>query len=351
MHKSYQKTVAILITCALIGALLCLPVSAVTSNVYSISIAQPPVGEEYGYIEVLGKLNGGGYAAYTFVYTITSGDTAVNWTNSYYLDVDATSSTLTFRAIGDGYDDDPWLSMYYVDSGGAIVYKGVTKDKITATFSLGIAGIHYYGNIEYDANALPSNSVDFTVNYGTDALAYEKLSSILAVLQNNNQAVIDNANQNAADIQQNADQNASDIQQNDDENTQSIIDNQNELAEQEKQEITDSGNQATDAAGEIPNESDGFIDALGTFVSTMSTTDTDCSITFPAIKIPSIAGIPAATLSEEKEVDFEAAIGLIPSDIMKLIQALMTIALIVFCFKELYDTISEALTRKKANEG
>lgn len=179
-------------------------------------------------------------------------------------------------------------------------------------------------------------------NYNTD--------KIISNADKNASDIQANADKNADEIQANADKNASQIQQNQDKNTQSIIDNQNDLYEQEKQEISDAGNQATDAADNIPDKSGGFIDALGTFVKTMSTTSTECKMTFPQIKVPAVPMLwSEKVLSEENEVDISAAVGLIPEKIMKLIQAITTIALIVFCFKEFYDTISEALTRKKAS--
>ncbi|MBQ8740617.1 MAG: hypothetical protein IJY79_03600, partial [Clostridia bacterium] len=197
----------------------------------------------------------------------------------------------------------------------------------------------YGGQFTYTVNSNTTTTMYLCSGYNSTVAVLQGFSVWFDIQPNSEtQDIIDNQNSNTqAEIDA------------DKENTQAIIDNQNELAEQEKQEITDSGNQATDAGDSIPNESDGFIDALGTFVDTMSTTSTECSLTFPAIKIPEFAGIPATTLSEESVVDISAAVGLIPENIMKLIQAITTIGLIVFCFKELYDTISEALTSKKAN--
>ena len=80
----------------------------------------------------------------------------------------------------------------------------------------------------------------------------------------------------------------------------------------------------------------------------MSTSDTACKISMPAIAVPELQGlIPASVLSAESEVDFSQAVGLMPDSILKLVQALTTIALIIFCFKELYNTIEYVLTLKK----
>lgn len=339
MHKSYKKTIAILVACALIGALFCFSVSADTGDFFIVPIAKPPASDNMGYVEVLARDLAGNLFVEVYIFTLSTSTVTNNGgydaTDAYVL-FSCNEHNLYFYPDSIGGRADIDLSLYYVGSNGSFSYLGrVTDSTITASFGSTLVGMHIYGDVSISNTV---GTTPFTVVYGEDAASYNTLLSILSVLQNNNQDIIANDNQNAQDIQDNQDK-----------NTQSIIDNQNDLAEQEKNEIQSSGNQATDAMDSIPNESEGFINALGTFVSTMSTTDTSCSITFPAIKTPSFAGIPGATLSEEYEVDFAAAISLIPSDIMKLIRALTTIALIVFCFKELYDTISEALTRKKAS--
>jgi len=122
--------------------------------------------------------------------------------------------------------------------------------------------------------------------------------------------------------------------------------------DKEKDEAQSSGNSASEDVGAVmPNDSAGFSNALENFVQAMSTTETECKLSFPALKIPALEGLfPETVLSEESEVTFSKIIALIPEAIMAIIRALTTIGLIVYCFKELYDTISEALTRRKANE-
>lgn len=345
MHKSHKKTVTILIVFILMSLFCCVPVFAANA-IANMSISQPNVSDDFSYIEV--SCYDSSSAQYYHYVILISVVKTTNSTNSSEGDLFLTvsnSKSLSYSCL----DGDYSVSAVAVSSLGTIWNKSPVNGRISHSFEHPIVSIIPYGRISYnDIATYNTKTVDFV--YGADNVSTNLLKSILSVLQNqSNSDIVANQNQNAQDIQDNADKNASDIQQNDDENTQAIIDNQNQIAEQEKQEISSSGNSATDAADTIPNESEGFINALGLFVNTMSTTDTSCSITFPAIKLPSIAGMPAATLSEEREVDFEDAIGLIPNDVMKLVQAFTTIALIVFCFKELYDTISEALTRKKAN--
>lgn len=135
---------------------------------------------------------------------------------------------------------------------------------------------------------------------------------------------------------------------NQDKNTQAIIDNQNEIQENERNEANTTGDDGVDEITSfIPNDSDGFINALGDLVDAMSYNGTECNWTIPSVSIPKIDGImPSIKLWDELEIPFEYWIGKIPSAIMTLIRSLLTIALIIYCFKELYSIISYVLTLK-----
>jgi hypothetical protein len=154
------------------------------------------------------------------------------------------------------------------------------------------------------------------------------------------QDIIDNQNSNTqAEIEADRD------------NTQSIIDNQNQLAEQEKNEIQQSGDEATEGAENVPNQSDGFINALDNLVSALSYNGTECKWTLPQVKMPQIANIvPEMVLIEQQDIDFGVWVQKMPSNILSLIQAVCTGALIVYCFKELYGTISYVFTLKGGGE-
>ena len=137
----------------------------------------------------------------------------------------------------------------------------------------------------------------------------------------------------------------------DKENTQDIIDNQNQLAEQEKNEIQQSGDEGTKGAENVPNESDGFINSISKLVRALSYNGTECKWTLPQVKIPQIANIvPEISLIEQQDIDFGEWVQKMPSNILRLIQAVCTCALIVYCFKELYGTISYVLTLKGGSE-
>lgn len=152
---------------------------------------------------------------------------------------------------------------------------------------------------------------------------------------------------------------SADIINNQNENTDKIIENQNEnadkeiqaekdLYEQEKQEAEQSGDDSVDGAlSAMPNDSDGIIDSFGSFIGTMLHTNTDCTIDFPALKTPAIGGLPSYTLSEKQPVNFNEFEEVIPKSILLIVRALLTIALIIFCYKELYSTIQYVVSLKK----
>ena len=118
--------------------------------------------------------------------------------------------------------------------------------------------------------------------------------------------------------------------------------------EQEKQEASSGGQDAADQlAGAIPDQSQGFMDAIQDLVSSMSYDGTEAKMTFPSITLPAIPGVmPSYKLSEPYDVDFGVWIQRMPEKLMRLVQVLGTLALVVYSFKELYGMISYAMTLK-----
>lgn len=109
-----------------------------------------------------------------------------------------------------------------------------------------------------------------------------------------------------------------------------------------------SGNDAVDGImGGIENKGTGFFNSLGNLISAMSYSGTDCKWQFPALYIPEIEGVIDRTaLTSELDIDFEYWIDEIPQNIMSVVRAVLTIALIIFCFKELYGILSYVFTLK-----
>lgn len=169
------------------------------------------------------------------------------------------------------------------------------------------------------------NNINYFGAFVLDIVSNTSTGQILENQQQNTQSIIDNQNSN----------------------TQDIIDNQNALAEQEKGEIQQSGDQATDSVDDVPDQSQGFISALGDLVTALSYNGTECKWTLPQVKMPQIANIvPEMTLIEQQDIDFGVWVQKMPSNILTLIQYVCSGALIVYCFKELYGAISYVLTLK-----
>lgn len=126
------------------------------------------------------------------------------------------------------------------------------------------------------------------------------------------------------------------------------IDGLHEQIEQENQQIEDTGSNSPDALqGVIENKGPGFFEAMGSLITSLSYNGTEAKWKMPAIYIPEIKGVIARKeLLFEQDIDFGFWVEKIPTSILSIIRALFTIALIIYCFKELYDTVQYVLTLK-----
>ena len=373
-----KKIIIFLLSAVVLLSCVCIPASASAGYPFTIPYSQPQVTDHSCYLEVLIRDYSGSYSV-----MVVNVESIQNSSENTAFTVDIKEKSLTITALGDeplGDSLPEYISIgciftsgahnFYMAEYGADGLASWTLDYTGSAYTSHIENIHVYGA---QLRGTPYSSTTFAVLYSDTANSFQELQRIYNSIQSlgsessaikeyvssiyySNIRIEEKLNlinkylgTLSTDIIQNQDENTDKITQNDDENTQAIIDNQNQIQENEKTEIENSGGSAADnAAGSIPNKSQGFMDSIKSFVSTMSTTSTVCSLTFPAIKIPGIEGLfPETVLSDEMEITFSDAIRMIPEAIMKIIQAVTTIGLIVYCFKELYSTISEALTRKK----
>ncbi len=123
-----------------------------------------------------------------------------------------------------------------------------------------------------------------------------------------------------------------------------------EVQENEKEESNSQGNASVDALESvIPDKSEGFINGMSSLISAMSYNGTEAKWMFPELYIPEIPGVINKTqlTDSEMEIDFGYWVQQMPSDVLELIRIVLTIALVIYCFKELYGTISYVLTLKK----
>lgn len=126
-----------------------------------------------------------------------------------------------------------------------------------------------------------------------------------------------------------------------------------EKDEKDKEVATQQGTSSTSQGMEaIENKGDGFKSSLGGLVSKMNYSGTDCSWQFPEVRLPQIDGVmDSKVLIRSQVIDFGQWINAIPSGILLLVQSLLTVALIVYCFKEFYGTIEYVLTMRKGGVG
>lgn len=130
--------------------------------------------------------------------------------------------------------------------------------------------------------------------------------------------------------------------------TDAIVDAIENQGKQEEDAANQQGQESIDdATSAIPDNSAGFIAGINALASSMAYTGTDAKWNFPAIKMPAISGVmDELVLSDNMEIDFSYWVQNLPSNILQVVQIICTVALIVYCFKEVYSLISYALTQK-----
>lgn len=320
----FKKTA---LSCVLILLLLIAPsVTALADTLsFYMPFSVPQLTDNSGYIELLYNKTDGTQDVQVIGWSIYS--TEPNY--SSYVDINITSNSVSFQPIAIGNGVGVFVSYRLIQDGNQNQYAEIMTENFTSNYSMSnLVAYKVYGNYRQIHSSVGYS--DFVVSYGGNVainLQLDKIIELLTGASSGTQDIIDNQNQN----------------------TQDIIDNQNQLQENEKTEAGSTGNSTSDElASVIPNDSEGFINSLGSFVGAMSTTATDCNIKIPQLKLPSVAGItPETVLIEEQYFNLGSMFNIVPVQIMTLLRALLDIALVVFCFKELYGVIEYVLTLRK----
>ena len=114
-----------------------------------------------------------------------------------------------------------------------------------------------------------------------------------------------------------------------------------ELQEQEKNEASSVGDESAQELIElIPDNSQGFIDGLGSFVEALKYDGTAAVLTLPAVSIPAIDGLfPETKLMDEQQIDFEYWVNFMPEVLLIIVRSLFDVAVVIFCFKEFTELI------------
>lgn len=330
MSKIKKTIITFFIVSLLSVIFVVMPVSA-SSNVYTIDFQKPTVNDYNAYIEVLFKKQNNEKVVQVYTFSVIGQSTPNNNpsgpdTSDYILT--ATSSNLHLRVVN--YPKEFKFVSTWIRSDTNVydvyTYSKGSVQEMNLWFETGwtVLSVKGYGNITY--NSLDNGINDFTVVYGENSAIYNILKGVEIATQNNTDQVIEN----------------------DDKNTQAIIDNQNQIQQNEKNETQTQGEDSVnDVSGAIEDKSSGFVSAIGNLVNSMSYNGTACAWKFPALKLPAIDGVMGEIkLTDEKPIDFEYWVNKIPSNVLLLVRSLLTIALIVYCFKELYNTIAYVLTLK-----
>lgn len=340
-----KKIVVFIISIILLLSCICIPVSA--SSIYQLPVNQPRTDNQSGYIEYIVRNSDGTLMPFVTFWQLNCDNMKANGETDVFplVDVVVNYSGIFLSCTLSQYDSS--LGSLFTFSGGSVNSAGgynYWSDDFVSDFTISrvayegtVVGFKIYGNgTLIDTNI--NNDIKWNMSYSETSVLYEAIMSLAQASANS-----------SGSITQNATDNANKIQQNQDENTDKIIDNQNQLQENEKNEAQNSGSGgADDVSSAVPDKSAGFTSALSLFVQSMSTTDTKCEISIPAFIVPKLEGLlPEVKLLDEQKLDFSFALSLIPSAIMALVQALTTIALIVFSFKELYGTIEYVLTLRR----
>lgn len=316
------------LSCLIVLILLIVPTvtTFAASTELILPFTRPYLTGNNGYIELMFRNSSGTEWTHVIgweIYDTSSSD------NETYMDISLENGYLYFYPVipsGEGV----FVTYRATSSGQYAQYPKIyTGPGISTGF--GVADLYayrVYGNTR-TLNISGLTNYDFTVVYSNENSILVRLDEIIGLLTNN-----------------------SDIIENQDKNTQEIIDNQNQLQENEKIEAGNTGNSSSDQlTSVIPNDSEGFTNSLNSLLGAMSTTATDCNIKIPELKLPNIAGItPEAVLLEQQYFDLGSMFNIIPIQIMTLLRALFDIALVVFCFKELYSTIEYVLTLRKGGD-
>lgn len=349
---------------------------------FYVNYAEPPTGITQGYLHVLQRANSGIYSVNTYYWNAIGTKDGV--TSPVMLDIRLNSSGVEFGMWSTSSISSAYYTLYEINSDGNFRYKyGSGSAAWSTTFSGTAVAWKVYGNARM-TSSFTSNE-NFTVYYSDDG-ASQLLMEIIGLL-NNSQIADDYIMDTIYKIYTNVDdvekklaevitvlrsyQNefeaiinelqiiydkADAILSEEKKQTswlEKIFNFLQEKDEKEKQELNTQGSSSTSQGQNAIDDKGGdFSGALTGLTNSLSYSGTECAWQFPQVKIPSIPGvIDEVVLIEEQPIDFSKWVNAIPSNILLVVQSICTIGLIVYCFKELYDTIEYVLTlRGSKNE-
>ena len=341
-----------------------------SSQEFYVNYCEPDVTDNSGYLAIcFYNPSAKVYGLNVFFWNFKPHDPS---SGAYYsMGVDITSSTVTFTPDFSsnvqfynyllcefGTSDD----LYILKSGLYKYNESVGYTRNYGTYGNSIVGYTYSGNLDRVTSTFKGTSPLIHWNNSVDGVKLDnKLNEILGKLNNIDSDTTSIVNKLQDIYNQNVDTNTKLDSMNNllneikakqtETNTwlEKIFDYLQESQEKQKQEAQTQGNSSvSQGSSAIEDKGGDFAGSLSSLTDSMSYTGTNCSWTFPTVKLPAIPGVmDEVTLIESQPIDFTFWVNAIPSGIMLIIQSVLTIGLIVYCFKELYSTIAYVLTLRK----
>lgn len=323
-------------------------------NRFYVPYSEPTCNENSGYIslEILQTSTNKTYLATFFWYLGPYSETT---SSKQYMELEVAlnGTSIQFRPYVIGsplcfYS----ISLYNTSGKVELVGSGLSSsNQDTRSVNLGgsIVGIAYGGNCSVSFNSVANNYVP-NIQWG-DSPSGVQIYGLLKDLNNGlitQNQYISGANSILSDIKSDVEDIKSETKES---NTwlEKIFNYLDGSREEEKEGAQTQGdNSVSEGSSAISDNSGGFVDAMGSLASTLSATGTYCVWEFPRIYIPAIPGVIGETeLISQQSIDFNFWINKIPANILLVVQSLCTAGLIIYCFKELYSTISYVLTMRK----
>lgn len=340
------------------------------NNAFYVDYPEPATSEHSGYFVVMYKVDSE-YRINTFAWTINpvplSDNGDVNeYLSEMYVQISPTSVIFSPRISQTSIFD--WSMVEYTSSDYLVVHRYgdynvlATRAKMQMMYD-NIIGYMFNGNIgglESSFNQVEVPEIHWTYSPEAETLYHylelvlDELDFVGSDVSDILSEVEDIYNQNVSMNQKLEDMKAlyrEMIVEQQETNTwlEKIFNFLEEKDEKDKEAAIQQGSSSTSQGMDaIEDKGLGFANSLGTLSNSMSYNGTECAWNMPQIKLPAISGVmDEVVLLESQPIDFSQWVAVIPSNIMLVIQSVLTIGLIVYCFKELYNTIAYVLTLRK----
>lgn len=318
---------------------------------------EPTVNEQAGYLNILVEHPTAGRILYTIQWNFNpvKQDSEFDRIANCQMDIVVNQKSVVLRGINTA--SDAYLTIFENTAAGVSqnIFSGKISNSVDKTLSYGgpIIACSVFGNYGTFSTYFGVYTPQVSVIWNTENNIINQLVSVYNQLVISNQNDLEMIEKLNSIMQSNASIDSKfsqllELQEETNTWLKKIFDWLNETKEEERQEVQTQGSSSVSQGNDaIQNSGEDFEGSIIGLVNSMNYSGTDCKWTFPEVKMPAISGVMDETiLIKKQDIDFGMWIDKIPANIMLLIRSLLTGALIVYCFKELYGTISYVLTLK-----